>query len=391
MRLLLHWNLRLFDKKLIHREVQGGKGVKLFLPYLLVKWVSILFLPLLLPGCESGDEVFRQESFVFGTRVEISIAGADQTKAEAAAQTVLQRFDALHRKLHAWQPSELDQLNSAFAAGKKQPVGVELAAILLDAQAFSIQSSAQEFSSQGDGLFNPAIGNLIRLWGFQADLPQTQIPDKSAIATLVKAAPSLRNVHVENGMAWSDNPAARIDLGGYAKGYALDEAAALLKRQGIHNALINIGGNVLALGEHTLGLHGKRPWKVGIQHPRKSGIIATLELTDGEAVGTSGDYQRYFESGGLRYCHLIDPRTGYPANGMQSVTILTAGKHAGVKSDTLTKPLFITGAAGLAPMLHKLQVTQVLAVTSNGSVLVSPAMQRRLQWGDPKQRFQLVR
>ena len=383
MHLLHRWKLRLFNKPFIHREGREEKPYSLTsLNLPVIRFFVLLLLPLLLAACGEQGEVFRQESFVFGTRVEISIAGADRANAEAAAQAVLQRFDALHRKLHAWQPSELDQLNSAFAAGKKQPVGVELAAILLDAQAFS---------GHGDGLFNPAIGGLIRLWGFQADLPQTQIPDKSAIATLVKAAPSLRNVHVENGMAWSDNPAVRLDLGGYAKGYALDEAASLLKQRGIHNALINIGGNVLALGEHTSGLHGKRLWKVGIQHPRKPGIIATLELTDGEAVGTSGDYQRYFESGGLRYCHLIDPRTGYPANGMQSVTILTAGKHAGVKSDTLTKPLFIAGASELSPMLHKLDVAQILAVTADGSVLISPAMQKRLQWSDPKQAYQLVR
>lgn len=343
---------------------------------------AILLFPFLLAACGEHDKVFHQESFVFGTRVEISIAGAPKDKAEAAAQAVLQRFDALHRKLHAWQPSELDQLNSAFASGKKQTMDAELAAILLNAQAVS---------SQGDGLFNPAIGNLIRLWGFQADLPQTQIPDKSTIATLVNAAPSMRNVHVQNGMAWSDNPAVRLDLGGYAKGYALDEAAALLKQQGIHNALINIGGNVLALGKHRANKHDDRPWKVGIQHPRKPGIIATLELSDGEAVGTSGDYQRYFESGGLRYCHLIDPRTGYPANSMQSVTILTTGNRAGIKSDTLTKPLFIAGATELNPMLRKLSVTQALAVTADGSVLVSPAMQNRLQWSDPKQVYQLLR
>lgn len=348
-------------------------------------WLLLLLFTLgafYLTGCGNHDEVFRQESFVFGTRVEISIAGASKANAEAAAQAVLQRFDVLHRKLHAWQPSELDQLNSAFASGKKQPVDAELAAILLDAQAFS---------SQGDGLFNPAIGNLIRLWGFQADLPQTQIPDQPAIATLINAAPGMRNVHVQNGMAWSDNPAVRLDLGGYAKGYALDEAAASLRQQGIHNALINIGGNVLALGKHRANKHDDRPWKVGIQHPRKPGILATLELSDGEAVGTSGDYQRYFESGGLRYCHLIDPRTGYPANGMQSVTILTAGKRAGIKSDTLTKPLFIAGVTELNPMLRKLSVTQVLAVTADGSVLVSPAMQKRLQWSDPKQVYQLLR
>ena len=107
------------------------------------------------------------------------------------------------------------------------------------------------------------------------------------------------------GESRQSQPRVKLDLGGYAKGYALDRAAEILKSQGIHNALINIGGNVLALGTH-----GTRPWRVGIQHPRKPGPLATLELRDGEAIGTSGDYQRYFELDGKRYCHLIDPRTG---------------------------------------------------------------------------------
>jgi thiamine biosynthesis lipoprotein len=343
-----------------------------------IAWLLPLLLPFLLTACGRSDEVFRQESFVFGTRVEISIAGENTAKAEAAAQAVLQRFDALHRKLHAWQPSALERLNAAFAAGTSpSPLDPELAYILKDAQAYSVQSGE---------LFNPAIGNLIRLWGFHADLPQAAVPDTAAIAAQLKAMPSMRNVHVENGQAWSDNQAVRIDLGGYAKGYALDEAVALLRQRGIRNALINIGGNVMAMGRH-----GERPWKVGIQHPRKSGVIATLELHDGEAIGTSGDYQRYFESGGKRYCHLIDPRTGRPADGMQSVTVLVSGKHAGTQSDVLSKPLFISGPDGLASMVAQLSLQNVLAIAADGGVLVSPELQKRLQWSEPGQAFRLLK
>ncbi|MEW6133989.1 MAG: FAD:protein FMN transferase [Pseudomonadota bacterium] len=336
-----------------------------------------LLLPLLLTACGRGDEVFRQESFVFGTRVEVSIYGASKAVSEQAAQAVLARFDQLHRKLHAWQPSELERLNAAFAAGAKTAVDAELAFILQDARAYSLQSGE---------LFNPAIGNLIRLWGFHDDLAQVAVPGENKIDAAVKAAPSMREVHVENGMAWSDNPAVRIDLGGYAKGYALDEAAKILKRQGIRNALVNIGGNVLALGAH-----GGRPWKVGIQHPRKAGVIATLELRDGEAIGTSGDYQRYFEADGRRYCHLIDPRSGRPASGMQSVTLLVFGDRAGTRSDVLSKPLFIAGPQALAEMAAQAKLDRVLAVLADGSVLVTPALRERLQWREPGQAFTLLK
>jgi thiamine biosynthesis lipoprotein len=341
------------------------------------KFFWLLPLLLALVACSNKDEAFRQESFVFGTRVEISIHGEDAAKAETAAQAVLARFDELHRKLHAWQPSALEQLNAAFAAGAKAAVDAELAYILEDARAYSLESGE---------LFNPAIGNLVRLWGFHADLPQSAVPADEKIVAAVKAAPSMRDVHVEHGLAWSDNPAVRIDLGGYAKGYALDEAARLLKRHGIRNALVNIGGNVMALGAR-----GARPWKVGIQHPRKSGVIATLELKDGEAIGTSGDYQRYFEADGRRYCHLIDPRTGKPASGMQSVTILVSGDRAGTRSDVLSKPLFIGGADRLESLAAQTKVANLLAILSDGSLLVAPEMRERLQWSDAGQAFRLLR
>lgn len=340
-------------------------------------WLLALIFPLLLAACTNKDDVFRQESFVFGTRVEISIHGEKNAKAEAAAEAVLARFDQMHRKLHAWQPSDLERLNAAFAAGSRSPLDPELSFILQDARAYSLQHGE---------LFNPAIGNLIRLWGFHADLPQEAVPDDEAIARELKAAPSMRDVHVENGVAWSDNPAVRIDLGGYAKGYALDEAAKILKSQGIRSALINIGGNVLALGTR-----GERPWKVGIQHPRQASVIATLELRDGEAIGTSGDYQRYFEANGRRYCHLIDPRSGKPASGMQSVTLLVSGEHAGTRSDVLSKPLFIAGPKQLETTAAQAKLEHVLAVSADGSVLVTPALRERLQWHVPGQAFQLLK
>jgi thiamine biosynthesis lipoprotein len=324
-------------------------------------WLLILWG---LAAC-SSPPLYQQQSYVFGTLVEVSVYGAPEAQARQAVAAVLARFDELHRTLHAWQPSDLSRLNTALAQGKRAPVTPELAAMLRDAQTRSIQS---------DGLFNPAIGRLIALWGFQSDTPQSRVPDSAAIAHWVKAAPRMRDLHIEGNVVWSDNPAVQLDLGGYAKGYALDEAVRILKAHGIHNALVNIGGNVIALGAH-----GDRPWRVGIQHPRKPGTLATLDLLSGEAIGTSGDYQRFFEVDGHRYCHLIDPRTGSPASGMQSVTILVAGKQAGTRSDALSKPLFIDGAAQLANHAARLGIADYLAVDAAGRLYVSPAMKARLR------------
>lgn len=322
-------------------------------------WLSLWMLV----AC-SPPPLVQQQAYVFGTLVEVSVADPGPRAAPAIAD-ILARFDELHRQLHAWQPSELSRLNAALARGQRVPVTPALAAMLRDVKTLSLQSN---------GLFNPAIGGLIALWGFHADTPQNGVPDASAIARWVKWAPSMRDLHIEGDVVWSDNPAVQLDLGGYAKGFALDEAIRILKAQGIANALVNIGGNVIALGAH-----GDRPWRVGIQHPRRPGTLATLDLRDGEAIGTSGDYQRYFEADGRRYSHLIDPRSGRPAAGMQSVTVLVAGERAGTRSDALSKPLFIDGVTRLPDNASRLGVSDYLAVDAAGRVRLSPAMEARLR------------
>jgi thiamine biosynthesis lipoprotein len=323
-------------------------------------WLVLLWM---LAAC-SPPPLTQQQSYVFGTLVEISVYGAPEAQARAATAAVLARFDHLHHTLHAWQPSDLSRLNAALAKGERATVTPELAAMLTDAQTLSIQS---------DNLFNPAIGGLIALWGFHTDTPQSQVPDSTTIARWVKQQPRMGDLHIENNTVSSDNPAVQLDLGGYAKGRALDDAVAILQAHGIRNALVNIGGNVIALGQH-----GDRPWRVGIQHPRKAGTLATLDLLDGEAIGTSGDYQRYFEAGGRRYCHVIDPRSGWPATGMQSVTILVRGAQAGTRSDALSKPLFIDGVTQLADHAAQSGIRDYLAVDASGKMVRSPTLAARL-------------
>lgn len=323
-----------------------------------------LLLVWMLAAC-SPPPLTQQQAYVFGTLVEISIQGAPEAQARTAATAVLARFDALHRQLHAWQPSELSHLNAALARGETATVSPELAAMLRDAQTLAAQSGE---------LFNPAIGGLIALWGFHADAPQARVPDIAAVAAWIARQPRMADLVIAGNSVSSRNPAVQLDLGGYAKGRALDDAVAILKAHGIKNALVNIGGNVIALGRR-----GDRPWRVGIQHPRKPGTLATLNLHDGEAIGTSGDYQRYFEAGGRRYCHLIDPRSGQPASGMQSVTVLVRGTHAGTRSDALSKPLFIGGTRRLTGTAAQLGITAYLAVDASGKTHLSPDLAARLR------------
>jgi len=326
---------------------------------------ALVVLVLLLAGC-GRESLHSQESYVFGTRVEVLVWGAPADKAREATAAVLREFDRLHRAYHAWQPSELTALNAAIAAGRPHEVSAELAALIVEAQALA---------AQGDYLFDPGIGALVKLWGFHDEAFKPQLPDAEKLAALRQAKPSIAALQVDGRKVTSTNPAVALDFGGYLKGVALDRAAAIMQARGIANALINIGGNVLALGAK-----GNAPWRVGIQHPRQSEPLATLELRDGEAIGTSGDYQRYFELDGRRYSHLIDPRTAEPAVGTQALTVLIPPRDkTGLWSDVASKPLFVAGD-GWKPLAGKLGIAQVLRVDGAGRVEATEPLRARLQF-----------
>jgi thiamine biosynthesis lipoprotein len=261
-------------------------------------------------------------------------------------------------------------INHAFAVGAA-PVTIQpdVARMIADATKLSIQSK---------GTFNPAIGGLIEAWGFHHDEFKPIKVDENKIKNLVQANPHMADIVIQNGKVFSNNPAVQLDLGGYAKGYALDIALAYLRKQGIKNALINIGGNIIALGKH-----GEKPWRVGIQHPRKPNAIATLDLESGWAIGTSGDYQRYFELNGKRYCHIIDPATGYPAQGVQAVTVLIPPQiNAGTLSDVASKPIFIAKPDARAEAAKAMGVENFLVIDSANKISVSAAMSKRISWLD---------
>ncbi len=326
--------------------------------------IAVFLAVLLLSAC-AREQVWHRESYVFGTRVEVAVWGDDEQAAGKAMAAVLREFDRMHRAYHAWQPSELTTLNAAIAAGKRATVSPELASMLTD---------AKRLAGLGDNRFNPAMGKLIALWGFHTDTFVPRLPDPAARQALVDSAPSMTDVHIDGLQVGADNPDVQFDLGGYAKGDALDRAAAILRANGVANALINIGGNVMALGSK-----GGRPWQVGIQHPRAPTPIAALALYDGEAIGTSGDYQRYFELDGHRYSHLIDPRTGAPATQTQAVTVLvTPRRGAGVLSDVASKPIFIA-AGQWREMARRYAVSHVLRVAADGRIEVTADMGARMQ------------
>ncbi|MGE5650393.1 MAG: FAD:protein FMN transferase [Bacillota bacterium] len=329
-----------------------------------VAWL-LLLLPLL-SGCARNEATYRTEGEVFGTRVSVSIYGEPQARANELGQRVMNEFGRLHDKFHAWKPSQLTALNDAIARGDSFQADVEMVDVL---------KAAAVLAGQADNTFNPAIGHLIRLWGFQSSDIAPHSPSPTEIKRWVDADPRMSDLIFDGTRISSRNKAVMLDLGGYAKGYALDRAAQILRAEHVEAALINVGGNILAIGRP-----GDRPWKVGIQDPRGGGMVAAVELNDNEAVGTSGDYQRYFMKDGKRHPHIIDPRTGETTDLVASVTVITrGGNDAGTRSDGNSKPLFIVGPGHWMEMAERLGLKEVMLIDAEGNVELTQEMRDRME------------
>lgn len=323
-----------------------------------------LLAALLLAGCQRPPEVREYTFLAFGTLVELKVADADPALADRARALAGQRLEKWHHDWHAWHDSPLTRLNEALARGETVVIPPSLGGLVPRAAALSKRSG---------GLFNPAIGRLIALWGFHSDdPPHGPPPDDSAIRRLVEAAPSMGDLSFADGRVSSANPALALDLGGFAKGVAVERLTTQLAGLGLHDLLLNAGGDLKVLGRH-----GDRPWRVGIRDPRGNGVLASVEPRSGEAVFTSGDYERYFDWQGRRYHHLIDPRTGRPARGTESVTVIT--EDAGL-ADAAATALFIAGPEKWPPIAARMGVDRVMLVRGDGGVEMTSAMAARVSF-----------
>lgn len=235
----------------------------------------------------------------------------------------------------------------------------------------------QEFYRTSGGLFNPAMGNLIRLWGFASDEPpKGPPPSAAAIAELVTQHPTMDDVHVEGIEIYSTNPAVRIDMGGYAKGYAIDRGIDHLREMGIKNAIVNAGGNM-----RVIGSKGGKPWRIGIRDPRQDGILAYVDMANDESISTSGDYERYFEWEGVRYHHIIDPRTGYPARGAIAATVF---HRDGASADAASTALLIAGPGQWLPVARAMGVHAALVIDEQGRIEMTPDLRERIHFEPDK-------
>lgn len=316
-------------------------------------WLAAACGAVLLPTAAQG---FTQETrALFGSPVDfIAPDGAPRTAVWALLET-------LNREWNAWKPGELTALNAAFAAGRPARVSPALVALLR-------QSAALEAASAG--FFNPALGRVVGDWGFHSDtLGPGERPRAARLERTLATRPSLAQLEWRGDLVASRNPALQLDLGAIGKGAAIDLAFARLRAAGVGGALLNLGGNLAALGSA-----GGRPWRVGIRDPHGPGLAAVVEVQD-EAVVTSGSYERWRLLDGERVTHLIDPHSGRPAEALVSVTVL---HRSAALADAAATALLVAGPERWARVAERLGVHEVLLIDRHGRRHATPRLAARL-------------
>ena len=289
-----------------------------------------------------------------GTSVRVELWSEDRAAGEVAIAAVMERMHQIDETMSPFKPdSELSRINRAAFAGP-----VSISRPMIDVIARSI-----DFSEMSAGAFDITFASVGHLYDYRLRIRPSD--DELAQA---RAAIGYRNLILDSQACTIRfaRPGVRIDLGGFAKGLAVDDGAAILQSRGIRNAIVTAGGD-----SHILGDRRGRPWTIGIRDPRKAGeMVAVLPLQD-VALSTSGDYERYFEHDGVRYHHLIDPATGRSPSGVRSVTVVAPD---GLTSEALTKCVFVMGVERGMRLVESLEGVDAVVVDAAGALHYSSGL-----------------
>jgi thiamine biosynthesis lipoprotein len=324
-----------------------------------------LLLAVIAGGCNVNPpaSIYHESRLLMGTLVEIKLVASTPGSAKAAFEAAFLEFGRIER-LMSFQSasSELERINQA-AGGEPVVVSSELLRLI---------RQAKHYAEVTNGAFDISVGPLIKLWGF--DNEQHRLPEAEEIN---KALPLVDF----SAIITSEQPPAvkltragmSLDLGAIAKGYAVDRALEILRRQGITAAIVNAGGDVKAMGKKPDG----RRWNIGIAHPRQSGRILASLRVDNQAVVTSGDYERFFIEQGVRYHHILDPKSGRPARGCQSVTVVA---EKALAADALATGIFVLGPEKGLELIERLPDAEALIVDADGMLSISSGLKGKLDF-----------
>jgi thiamine biosynthesis lipoprotein len=297
---------------------------------------------------------------LMGTLVRITAVAPSEAQAQAAAQAGFQEIRRLEELLSTWIPtSELSRVNEA--AGR-EPVAVGPDTVQILQRSF-------EMARLTGGGFNIVIGPAVQAWSVTERQRVPTEAELEALRPLIDLAQL--SVDENTGKVFLTRAGMRVDVGGIGKGFAADRAVAAMRRAGASAGVVALSGDIKTFGRMPDG----RPFVFGIQHPRKAGsLLARVDLQD-EAISTAGDYERFFERAGVRYHHILDPKTLQPARGCQSVTIVATD---GVVADGLDTGIFVMGPEAGMDLIERLPGVEGVIVDRDGRVLVSSGLKGRL-------------
>lgn len=302
------------------------------------------------------DKVYDRNDYAMGTLITQRLFGAGAQKATDEAIFELRRLENIMSFFI--DGSDISRLNSMAGISSLQ----------ISPETFEVIDKAVIFSNISSGAFDITIAPVVKRWGIMS--PHQQVPSGTEIEELVKLV-DYHCVKIDKNKfeAYLEKKGQMVDLGGIAKGYAADRIIDIYRKNSISSAFVNLGGNVMVLGTRQDGSF----WRVGIQNPRGelNEIIGFIQLKD-KTVVTSGDYQRFFIVGGVRYHHIIDPGTGYPASsGLISATIVT---DRSINADALSTAVFILGADKGIQMLNHIENTDAVLISEDGTVSVTAGL-----------------
>jgi FAD:protein FMN transferase len=306
-------------------------------------------------GSPARAEWLYRDAPIMGTRCDVELWTEDRLKGEAAIASVFDEMRRIDNEFSTFKPqSEVSRVNNDAAKGPMR----------ISKELFDLIETSIDYSKLTRGTFDITYASV----GYMYNYPEHVRPSEAQIAAALPES-NYRHIHLDVAAqtVFFDHPGVRIDFGGIGKGYAVDRGIAVLQKLGVTRAMVNAGGDSRIIGDRF----GK-PWLIGIRDPDdRSRTILKIPLTD-TAFSTSGDYERFFDEGGVRYHHILDPRTGKSPHKVRSVTII--GPYA-TRTDALTKSVFVMGVEEGLAFIDGLPDIDAVAITPDRKVWYSKGLE----------------
>jgi len=320
-----------------------------------------LWMGIVLNACNGANgQPTRRTQIIMGTLVEITVSHSDPELIQTATTQAFDEMKRIEQLMSTYLPdSEISLINRA--AGKTAiPVSPEVEEVIREGIYWSEQSG---------GAFDITVEPLVQLWDFEGD--KKIIPSENTIRKTASLV-NYRNIEIKDHTVRLKRRGMAINVGGLAKGYAVDRAISILRGR-VPNGIVNAGGDLFAFGQKNK----QTPWNIGLQHPRKSESLLASFAVKNQAIATSGDYQRYFVKDGVRYHHIFDPQTGRPARLMVSTTVITTEV---MDADALATAVFVMGPDKGIEWVDSLANVEAMLVLEDGSFRYSKSFRKQPQF-----------